>query len=647
MSLWRQIARGWRALTNGKASDQDIADEVDSYLEQAVAELEASGLSPAEARRTAQLELGHRTAIREQVRSYGWENALETLSADVRYAARRLRNSLGFTTVGALTLALGIGASTAIFSAVSPILFEPLPYPHPERIVMIWDIFEDTRSDLTFHTYRELLARHHSFEALAVKEAQAPWQPTMTSPAAQPERFAGQSVSASYFRVLGVQPALGRDFQDADDRFKGPHVVILSDKLWRRRFNADSAILGHPIKLDGDPYTVIGIMPRGFDNVLAPSAELWSPLQLDTAKIANFETAEWGHHLHMVGRLRPGVGMDAARRELAQIARAPIAEFPRPRWASLSHGFIVNSLQDETTRGVKPVLLAVLGAVLLLLLIACVNVTNLLLARGAQRQGEYAMRAALGAGRSRLIRQLLTESVLLALIGGALGIVTAEFGVRALVALSPPGLPRLDAITVNGAVFAFAFGITTVIGLLVGLVPAVHASSGDLQRALQQTSQRTIGNHQWTRRALVIAEIALALVLLASAGLVLRSLQRLFAVSPGFNASNLLTMQVQESGHRFDDDRVARQFFAQALEGVSHVPGVVFAAFTSLLPLSGGEYETYGASFEPAHGHAYDAFRYVVTPGYFQTMGIALRRGRFLDAHDTETAPPVVSSANR
>jgi hypothetical protein len=206
MSIWRQIVRGLRALTNGRASDQDIADEVDAYLEQAVAELAASGLSPAEARRIAQMALGNRTAIREQVRSYGWENGLGALFADLRYAVRRLRNSPGFTTVGALTLALGIGASTAIFSAVNPILFESLPYPHPERIVIIWDIFEDTRSDLTFHTYRELVARNHSFEALAVKEAQDPWQPTMTGAAAHPERFAGQSVSGSYFRVLGVQP---------------------------------------------------------------------------------------------------------------------------------------------------------------------------------------------------------------------------------------------------------------------------------------------------------------------------------------------------------------------------------------------------------------------------------------------------------
>ena len=341
--------------------------------------------------------------------------------------------------------------------------------------------------------------------------------------AAEPARFAGQSVSATYFHVLGAKPALGRDFQEADDRVKGPHVVILSYKLWQRRFNADRAILGRPITLDGDPYTVIGIMPKGFDDVLAPSAELWSPLQFDTTNIADFDAQEWGHHLHMVGRLRPGVGVDAAQWELARIGRAPMAEFPRPRWASLEQGFIVHSLQAEITRGVKPVLLAVLGAVALLLLIACLNVTNLLLARGAQRRGEYAMRAALGAGRSRLIRQLLTESVLLALIGGALGIVAAEFGVRAFVALSPPGLPRVDAITVNGAVFAFAFAITTVIGLLVGLVPALHASSGDLPSGLQQTSQRTIGGRQWTRRALVVAEVALALVLLTSAGLVLRT----------------------------------------------------------------------------------------------------------------------------
>jgi len=476
MSLWRQLARGLHVLANRTVADQEVSDEVRDYLEQATAALVESGYSPDDAQRTARLELGNITVLREQVRAYGWENAIGTWFADLRYAARRLRQSPGFATVSALTLALGIGASTAIFSAVNPILFEPLPYPHAGRIMMIWDIFQGARSDVTFHTYRELAARNRSFAAIAVMET---WQPTMTT-ATQPERFDGQSVSASYFRALGVAPVLGRDFQEADDRFKGPHVVILSHTLWRRRFGGDSAIVGRQVRLDDNLYTVLGVMPRGFENVLAPSAELWSPLQYDAGNITSFDTQEWGHHLRMVGRLRPGIGVDQARRELNTIALAPVPEFPRAHWASLKFGFIVNSLQAEITRGVQPVLLAVLGAVMLVLLIASVNVTNLLLARGTQRRGEFAMRAALGAGRPRLIRQLLTESLLLATLGGSLGIVVAEFGVEALVALSPSGLPRVGAIAVNGTVFAFAFGVTTLIGLVVGLIPALHASRADL-----------------------------------------------------------------------------------------------------------------------------------------------------------------------
>ncbi|MBV8811266.1 MAG: ABC transporter permease, partial [Acidobacteriaceae bacterium] len=636
MSFWRQLTRGLHVLTHRASADQDVADEVQDYLERTSAVYEASGLSPEDAERAARLELGSITAVREEVRDYGWENVIGTLFADVRYAGRRLRANPGFTAVGALTLALGIGAGTAIFSAVNPILFEPLPYPHPGRIMMIWDIFEGARSDVTFHTYRELAERSRTLEASAVME---PWQPTMTGPE-QPERFDGQSVSSSYFRVLGIRPVIGRDFHASDDQFHGPKVAILSDALWKRRFGGDPTIIGRQITLDGDSYTVVGVMPGTFENVLSPSAQLWSPLQYDTGHINAFDTSEWGHHLRMIGRLLPGVGIEQARRELDLMAHHPIPEFPRPRWAALKLGFIVNSLQDEITRDVKPALLAVLGAVLLVLIIACVNVTNLLLARGAQRRGEFAMRAALGAGRWRMGRQLLTESLLLALLGGALGLVIAEFGVRGLLALSPPELPRLSAIAVNGAVFAFGLAVVTLVGVIVGLIPALDASRGDLLLGLQQRSRRSTSGHQSTRRTLVVAEVALALVLLVSAGLLLRSLERLFAITPGFNPSDLLTMQVQTSGHRFDDETVRRRFFEQALEAVRRVPGVTAADFTSLLPLSDDRFPGYGANFESGRG--YNAFRYAVTPGYLKTMGIPLLRGRLLDKRDVAGAPQAV-----
>jgi putative ABC transport system permease protein len=419
--------------------------------------------------------------------------------------------------------------------------------------------------------------------------------------------------------------------------------VILSDGLWRRRFAGDRGIVGRQVTLNGNPYTVIGVMPSAFENVLAPTAELWAPLQYDASLPP--QGREWGHHLRMVGRLRPDVRTEHARREADVIAHTPLAEFPRVPWASLQQGFIVNPLQDDVTRGVKPALLAILGAVLLVLMIACVNVTNLLLARGAQRRGEFAMRVALGAGRARLIRQLLTESLLLAFVGGALGMVVAGIGARALVALSPLGLPRVGAIRLDVAVFAFAMGVTTLIGLVVGLMPALHASRSDPQSGLQRSSRRTAGGHRLTRGMLVVAEVALALVLLVSAGLLLRSIERLLAVSPGFDASRLLTMQVQTSGHRFDDDSATHRFFAQALNAVRQVPGVAAAAFTSQLPLS-GDFEKYGVQFEsiPAGNSEEDqsAFRYAVSPGYFETIRIPLRRGRLLDAHDVASAPRAV-----
>ncbi len=616
----------------------ELEEEMAFHREQHEKALQAEGMTPEEAQYAAKRQFGNAARLKEEsLETVGFR--FESVFQDFRYGVRQLRSNPGFACTAIVILGLGMGASTAIFSAVSPILFEPLPYPHAGRIMMIWYATEDgSRVPQTFHTYREVAERNRSFDAIAVMK---PWQPTIIG-ADQPERVDGQQVSASYFGALGVSPVLGRDFEASDDVHNGPKVVILSNGLWRRRFGGDSAIVGRQVRLDDNSYTVIGVMPRAFENVLASSAEVWSPLQYDTGNITSIETREWGHHLRMVGRLRAGVSMDQARSDLNGIAHTPVPEFPRPAWVSLKHGFIMDSLQDDVARGVKPALLSVLGAVILVLLIACVNVTNLLLARGAQRRGEFAMRTALGAAPSRLIRQLLTESLLLAILGGAFGMVVAQFGVRALVALSPPELPRVNAIGVDGTVFAFALGITALIGLVVGLIPALHASRGDLHMGVQQSSGRTAGGHQLTRRTLVVAEVALALVLLVSAGLLFHSLRRLFAVPPGFDASHLLTMQVQTYGRRYDDDRVCHEFFAQALDAVRQVPGVTAAAFTSQLPLS-GDSDVYGARFEDDNSEVgYPVFRYAVAPGYFEATGIPLRRGRLLDAHDVAGAPGAI-----
>ncbi len=595
-------------------------------------------MAPDEAHLAVKRQFGNAMRLKEEsldAVAFGFETTLQ----DFRYALRQMRKRPGLAVAAILVLALGIGATTAIFSAVNPILFEPLPYPNPSRLMMVWEKRNDGGAMwVTFGTFRGVAERNRSFESVAVMK---PWQPTMTGPD-QPQRLEGQRVSAGYFRTLGIAPALGRDLEPADDQFHGPNVVILSHGLWRRRFGSDRTIIGRQVRLDDNLFTVLGVMPSGYENVLAPEAELWAPLQYNPALPA--DGREWGHHLRMIGRLRHGVSSDQARSELDVTLRA-LAQIYAKGYASSggpAAGFLVDGLQQDVTRDARPALLAIFGSVVLVLVIVCVNVTNLLLARGAQRRGEFAMRAALGAARTRVARQLLTESLTLAAAGGVLGMALAEFGVRALIALSPPGLPRIDVIRVDGTVFIFGLGVTTLVGLIMGLVPALHASRSDLHTTMQLISTRTAGGHQWTRRTLVAAEVALAIVLLVSAGLLLRSLQRLFAIDPGFDSSQLLTMQVQESGHRFDSNSARLRFFEQALEVVRRVPGVQSAAFTGQLPLS-GDYEVYGVEFEKDNSpNGEGAFRYAVTPGYLETMRIPLRRGRPFNDHDTTGTPTVV-----
>jgi putative ABC transport system permease protein len=645
---------GWMAkirnLRRRDAVDAEIDAELRAHLSMAVEDAMRAGMSEAEARRAARLRFGNPVVVRERAVRADAALGLSSVWADVRFGLRQLRRAPGFALTSIAVLALGIGACTAIFSAVNPILFEPLPYPHANRILTIWSTFAGARSRVAFGNWRELTERNHSFEALAAYE---PWQPVMVG-GAQPERLKGQSVSASFLRVLGVAPWLGRDFLPAEDRFQGPKVVILSYRLWQRRFGGDRALVGSGVTLDGDRYTIVGVMPANFENVLSPQTDIWTPLDYNTQALAtDFDSGEWGNHLYLVGRMRPGVSREAAVHDLESIAADPLPQYARPRWADLRLGLIVDALQADITREVRPALLAVMGAVILVLLIAGVNVANLQLARGAQRQGEFAMRVALGAGRMRIVRQLMTEGLLLAGLGGALGVGIAVAGMRALVALSPPELPRVDAIRFSGAAFLFALAVSTLVGVVAGLVPAFHASQEELRANAQRSTARTTRSDSWTRRTLVVTEMALALVLLAGAGLLLRSMQRLLAVNPGFDPSHLLTIQINTSGHEFDDtaaapdagSRARRRFFEQALDAVRRVPGVTAAGLTTNLPLTDDAmiYGTYGAHFEndPPEGGT-GVFRYVVSPGYCEAMQIPLRSGRFLSEQDSAGAPSAV-----
>ena len=647
MSLWRHLSLGLRALKGRGQRDDEIDEEVRDFFERARADLVRQGWSPAEAARAVRRELGDMSRASEDLREYGWENAAEATVVDLKYALRRLRQSPTFALVAVLTLALGVGASTAIFSAVSPILLEPLPYPNANRIVMLSDRTDDGAAlDTTYGTFIELRARSNAFDELAVAQR---WNPALSG-SGEPEYLIGDRVSAAYFRVLGVAPAIGRDFVPEDQAIGGPPLVVVTDAFAKRRFGGARGALEQGIRLDGVLHTVIGVMPPGFATVLTPGADVWSALQFRSE--APFQSGEWGHQLRMVGRLRAGASVESAQQEMSFVASNPIEDFPRPEWAALRNGLSLQSLQSSVTAGARGVLISVAGSVLLLLVLACANVTNLLLARGVTRRRELAVRAVLGAGRSRLVRQLLTEGLLLAAIGGAVGLGLAFVGVRVIVALAPADLPRIDAIRVDWWAFMFAFAVTAMIGIFVGLAPALRgarAGKPDLN-----VGARAAGSLPVVRNGLVVVEVALALVLLIGAGLLLRSVERLYAATPGFEGSNLLTMQVvatsygleqQADGYRRRSGAEVQALFESMLDAVRAVPGVVDAAFTTQLPLS-GDRELWGVRFESdTNGSPYrtgGALRYGITPDYFRSMGIPLLEGRVLDAQDRPGAPEAI-----
>jgi len=566
---------------------------------------------------------------------------MESLIADVRYAARKLRSGSGGTLVAILSIGLSVGVSAAIFGAVDHVLVSALPYPEPQRVVELTDRTpEDEPLPIAYGTFLEVVQRSRSFDALAV--VRDDWQPSFGA-AGEPVRLEGDFVSPGYFAALGVRPWLGRDFTAEDDVTGAPRVAIVTNGLARRRFGSAEAVLDRTITLDGESYTVIGVMPEGFENALRPATEIWTPLRYLTGQ--PFESREWGHHLSMVGRLRDGVTLDQARRELAAIGSSPMAEFPRPEWASMQRGLAVESLHASVTSGVRPALLVIFGAVLLLLAIACANVTNILLARTLARRDELTTRAALGAEPGRLVRQLFAESALLTCVGGVLGIGIAALASRALVALAPPDLPRLHAIGFDARVLLFALATTAVVTLVSGFWPALRAREIGSPAALR-TGPRVTGRAFATlRRSLVVAQVALATVLLACAGLLLRSVEQLLSVLTGFDASNVVTVQVVVPRGLGINEVQGLALFDRVLETVRAVPGVEEAALTSLLPLSGSSLEMYGVVTETSAGSAENAgvaFRYVVTPEWFETMGIPLLRGRLLDSSDRPDAPQAV-----
>ena len=635
---WTRWLRIWR-----RPPEADVDAEVRFHLEARVDDLVAGGASPAEARAQALAEFGDVDDVRSRLgaidrriverhrRAEWWESAFQ----DLRIALRGLRRTPGFTALVVATLALGVGATTAIFSVVNPILFAPMPFPHADRVMTVWESDQSGSRDLVgFATYKDVEA---AVPALQYAAAMSYATGTLTG-MGEPEALVGQNVSYPFFNALGVHPAIGRAFTEAEDKPGAPRVVVLSNGLWRRRFGSDSSIVGRPIVLNGIDFTVVGIMPADFASVLQPDAQFWAPLRYDVTLPYACRTC---HHLRVVARLRPGAAQSEAARQLAVLAANLRRRYPTEYSAG---SMAVVSLRTVVTGDVRPVLTTVLAGVLFVLLIASVNVTNLLLARAMQRRGEFAVRRAMGAGTARLVRQFAAESLLLSLVGGALGIAAAVAGVRALVAASPPGLPLLDRIAVNGPVLGFALGLIVLVGFACGVVPALHASRTEIQDDIRSGGRRaTRGSHR-TRSVLVISEVALALVLLVGSGLLLRSLGRLFAVAPGFDPANVVTLQIQASNKAYPSKAAAGQYFARVLDAARAVPGVEAAGLTSQLPLS-GDFDKYGVHSErhPSANPEQDpsAFRYAVTPGYLEAMRIPIVRGRRFTPQDRDSLPPV------
>jgi putative ABC transport system permease protein len=568
------------------------------------------------------------------------------LVQDLRYALRGLRQRPGFALVAILTLALGIGATTAIFSVVNGVLLRPLPYDRPERLAMIWG-HRTTQplAELSVPEYWELRERTRAFAGVA---ALADGHLNLTG-AGDAERLNAGYVTANAPALLGVTPRLGRGFTAEEDLPGGPAAVLLSDGLWRRRFGADPGVVGRTVVLDDTPTTVVGVMPPGFQlpaHYAGPPMELWAPMQLDPA--SDRSVRGW-HFLTVMGRLRDGVELEAATAEVSTLMRGMLAEHPTDYTPEFDGS--ATPMSQEVVGDVRPALLILLGAVGLLLLMACANVAGLLLARSEARQREIALRTALGAARQRLLRQLLTESLLLAVAGGLCGLMLAVWGVRGLVLAAPASVPRLDAVGIDARVLGFTLGVTLLTGILFGVAPALHALRTNLAGVLTDGGRAGTagGRRQQARRALVTGQVAIALVLVTGAGLLVQSFLRLRRVDPGFVPERLLTARVELSPVRYatNDDR--RRFYEALLERLRPVPGVRSVATARALPMTGkleiGDWSFVlegQAASPPLPTDWHPADWQVVSPGYFGAMEIPVLRGRDFIAGDRLGAPGAV-----
>ncbi len=643
MTFWSRFTSWLNATLRRSRMESDMDAELRFHIDQQTAHNIAGGMSPKEARRDALIQLGGLEQVKEAIRDTRWQTRLDNFFRDVRFSLRHLRKDRRFAFGAILVLALGIGASTAIFSVVNAALLRPLPYHDPSRLVWADEFMSHFNNWMVPNPeFTNWNINNHSFEAMLAYNLGT--ESNLTG-AGEPERIEAIGVTANFLTVLGIQPALGRSFLPEEDKPGGPLVVILTDALWRRKFSADPAIVGKSIDFDGQAYTVVGVLPVNFrfpDKTLTP--ECLFPSQLP-AKVD--WTSKSLSLARVIGRLAPGVSISQAQADLATLAANSNSAIPAA-FVHMRQGLQVQviPLQQKIVGDVRSALLVLLLAVLFVLLIACVNVANLQLARMAGRHKEMAVRAAIGAGRARLLQLLLTEGICLAAIGGAAGLLLAVFGVWLLRISLPATIAQIGVISIDRPVLLFTFAVTCFTAILFGLAPALRASNPDVIDALKDGARSTgLSLHRGYRAALVVAEFTLAFVLLIGSGLLIRSFMRLSSVVPGFNPTNVLTVNTDLPMAKYSTNQQRQAFFVQIVDRLRGLPGVRSVGLTTQLPFAG---RWSSSTFllegqpEPPPGTKPTVLTSEISPDYFQTLYIPLISGRAFTLGELDLDSPVV-----
>jgi putative ABC transport system permease protein len=642
MSILRSMAAGLRSFFRKDCAERELDEELTGFLEMAAEEKMNEGMTRQEALRAARLERGSLEVTKEVIHSATWESFIETCWRDFRFGVRTLCKSPGFTAVAIITLALGIGANAAIFSAIYAVLLKPIPFKDPDRLVFIekqnkprgW-----VRNPISSAEIVAWRSQSGAFDDVAAYKEKS----CVLTSAGEAEEDPCEVITSNLFPLLGVLPIHGRTFSTEEDQPGGPRVAILSYRLWQKRFATDEKVIGRAINIDGDSYTVVGVMPANLSHLYASSYDTLPDLWL--SGIALSPTQVWNEYFG-IGRLKPGFSLQQAESQLDAIsARIESMDPDLKDWRAQ-----LMTLRTNASGDTRPALFVLMGAVVFVLLIACANVANLLLARSARRANEFAVRNALGASQSRVVRQLLTESLVISMAGGACGLLLATLGRKGLAALAPEALlrsaPDLAVTAADFRILAFTFLVAIVTTVLFGLAPALQNARPHVTEILKETGRSSLQSprSRRLRSALVVSEIALAFVLLIGAGLMVRTLAQLGHLNLGFNPTNVLTLRVPLSGERYKEPQSRVQFWDQVISVVESLPGVESASVSRGLPISGwvGQFFTTAEDPTPPAGQVPDANYVVVGPHYFHTMQIPLRAGRTFNDHDTNASERVV-----